>query len=133
MAKEHGRHTEISVGGDDISTYANTSELKQQSDSHDITMYGVDDYEYQGGLKKGTFTCGGVYDSAVGGPKAVITPLIGTVTEIIRKPIGTGTGKPTETFDALIDDYTETNPVAGMITWQMSTTRSGPIVPTVQA
>lgn len=133
MAKEHGRHTQISVDGDEIGPYANTSELKQQADSHDVTMYGVDDYEYQGGLKKGTFTAGGVYDSAAAGPKAIISPLIGTVVEIIRKPLGTGTGKPTETFDALIEDYTETSPVAGMITWQMSTTRSGPIVPTTQS
>jgi hypothetical protein len=75
---------------------------------------------------------GGIYDDAVTGPAAVLRPLIGTVVVLVRKPLGTGTGKPTQTVNVLIKKYTETNPVAGMITWQCDMTKSGPLVPTTQ-
>ncbi|MEV4846135.1 hypothetical protein AB0K20_23320 [Micromonospora matsumotoense] len=132
MAFVHGRHTYISLAGDDLSRPTNTSTLDQESDEHDTTGYGVDDYTVQGGLLKGAFSMGGTYDSGATGPKAVIEPLIGTVVELIRRPEGTGSGKPEETVDVLVKKYTETNPVAGMITWQCDMTKSGPITRTSQ-
>ena len=132
MAFVHGRHTFISLGGQDLSGPTNTSQLDQESDEHDVTGYGVDDYVVEGGLLKGAFTMGGTYDSGPTGPKAVIEPMIGTVVELIRRPEGTGPGKPEETVNVLVKKYTETNPVAGMVTWQCDMTKSGPKVTTTQ-
>jgi hypothetical protein len=135
MAKRHGRDTYISLDANNISRSTNTSQLDQESDEHDITCYGVDDYEYQGGLKKGAFTMGGIYEDGATGevsPKAVIEPLIGEVKTLIRRTLGTGAGLPQETVQVLIKKYTETNPVAGMITWQCDMTKSGAIVSTTQ-
>ncbi|XTZ16415.1 hypothetical protein ACQSSU_03155 [Micromonospora echinospora] len=134
MAKQHGRHTYISVGSDDISTMTNTSELTRGAQSHDLTMYG-DDYEvHGGGLKNGKFTCGGRYDNTAGtGTAAVFNPLIGETVEIVRRPEGTGTGKPEQTFDGLLVSYVETSPVADYVAWSAEFTVSGGITNSVQA
>lgn len=132
MAFVHGKDTIITVDGDDLSAYTNTSQLDQESDEHDVTTYGADDYVFAGGLLKGAFSMGGVYDDSATGPKATIEPLLGKVVPLIRKPEGTGSGKPQESVSVLIKKYTETNPVAGMITWQCDMTKSGPITRTTQ-
>lgn len=133
MAFAHGKNTEIELDSNDLSGFCNTSQLDQESDEHDVTHYGADDYSYSGGLLKGAFTMGGTYDDSATGPKAVIEPLIGTVVTLLRRPVGTGTGKPQESVNVLVKKYTETNPVAGMITWQCDMTKSGPITRTTQA
>lgn len=132
MSKVHGRHTVITIDGDDISIYCNTSDLGRKADKHDVTGYGADAHEYGGGLLDGNASIGGVYDSAAGGPHTVIRPLVGTVVPLVRKTEGTGTGKPTETVNALVEEYTETNPVADMVKWSAKLQLSGSIVDTVQ-
>lgn len=133
MAFVHSKNTEISLNAVDLTLFTNTSQLEQESDEHDLTTYGLDDYVFGGGLLKGAFSMGGNYDNTATGPKAVIEPLIGTVVELIRKPEGTGAGLPLETVDVLVKKYTETAPVAGFIAWQLELTKSGPIVRTTQA
>ena len=133
MTFRHGKDTEIEIDGDSLSAFANSSQLDQESDEHDVTTYGRDDYVVQGGLLKGSGTVSGIYDDGATGPKAVIEPLLGTVKTLIRRPLGTGTGLPQESVQVLVKKYTETNPVAGMITWQMDFTKSGPITRTTQA
>lgn len=129
----HGKRTVITVAAADISPYTNTSELTRAADKHDTTGYGVDDHVVDPGLKSGDFTCGGTYDStATVGPRAVLRPIVGTKVAITRKPEGTGTGKPLESFNATVDEYKETNPVADYIKWAAKFTVSGPIVDTVQ-
>lgn len=134
MAFVHGKDTEISVAAKNLSTYTNTSEFTRGADSHDVTTYGKDDHVHSGGLRTGGFTMGGTYDNtAVNGPAAALEPLIGTVAEIIRKPEGTGTGKPQQTFDALLTSYVETSPVADMVSWSAEFTVSDAVVTTAQA
>jgi hypothetical protein len=132
MSKVHGRHTVIIIDGHDISTHCNTSDLTRKADKSDLTGYGADDHEYGGGLGDGSASIGGVYDSAAGGPAAVLKPLRGSVVEMIRRPEGTGTGKPQETVDVLVEEYSESNPVADYIKWSTKLQPSGAIVDTVQ-
>jgi hypothetical protein len=134
MAFIHGKGTKVSVDGDDLSAYTNTSEFERGSDEHDVTTYGKDDHVVQGGLKTGKFTMGGVYDStAAVTPKVLLPPLIGTVVEVIRQVEGLGTGKPTQTFDVLMVKYVETAPVADMVTWTAEMTVSDAVATTAQA
>ncbi|KAB1925148.1 hypothetical protein F8280_12115 [Micromonospora noduli] len=133
MAFIHGKSTVITLDGDDLSAYTNTSELTLTADSHDVTTYGKNSHVFSGGLKGGTATMGGIYDSTAStGPRAVIKPLIGTVVELIRKPEGTGSGKPTDTVDVLLTQYVETNPVADMVTWSCEMTLSDDVASTTQ-
>ncbi|KXK61953.1 hypothetical protein AWW66_10965 [Micromonospora rosaria] len=133
MGWQHGRFTEIEVAGDDISTWTNTSEMTRGAASHNVTSYGKNAEVHTGGLLSGQFTCGGVYENtAVTGPHAVLNPLVGQVVEIIRRPEGSGTGKPEQTFQALCTQYVETSPVADNVTWSAQFTISGDVAETTQ-
>lgn len=116
----HGRHTFVSLNGSDLSTYTTTSQLEQNADKHDVTTYGKDDHVYSGGLGDGSFTMSGIYDSTASvGPRAVIIPLLGTTVQLIRRPEGTGSGKPMDKMNVIVEKYVETNPVADMVTWSL--------------
>lgn len=135
MAFVHGKGTVITVDSDDISAFTNTSAITRARDTHDVTAYGADAHEFSGGLGNNTFTMGGVYDSTAStGSRAVLQPIAdaGVAVEITRKPEGTGSGKPLETFDAILTSYVETSPVADMVTWQADWQISGEIVTTSQ-
>lgn len=129
----HGKDTYISLDGDDLSAYSNNVEFGRTADSHDITTFGKNSHVYQGGLGDGTSTIAGVYDStALVGPRAVVTPLIGTTVPMVHRPEGTGTGKPEDTVDVLITGYSETSPVADMVTFSIDVQFSGDVTTTAQ-
>ena len=133
MGFQHGKDTVITVGGDDISAWTNTSEMTRGAADHNVTSYGKDAEVHAGGLLNGQFTCGGTYDNTITtGTHAVLNPLVGTVVEVERSPEGTGSGKPLQTFDALLTQYVETNPVADMVTWSAQFTISDDVVETAQ-
>jgi hypothetical protein len=134
MAFIHGKNTFVSLDGDDLSAFANQSELARMGDSHDVTTFGQDSHVKQGGLLDGTSTMSGVYDNtAATGPRAVIAPLIGTVVPFIRQPEGTGASLPQDSVDVLVTGYTETNPVADMVTWSVEMELSGDVDSTAQS
>jgi hypothetical protein len=128
----HGKDTYISIDGNDLSSSSDTSEIERASDEDDVTCYGHDDHVVAGGLLKGSASVGGTYNDTASGPAAVLKPLIGTVVTLVRRPEGTGTGKPQESMSVLVKSVKETNPVAGHIKWSCDMTRSGPITDTVQ-
>lgn len=133
MAFVHGKNTYISVDGDDISAFTDSSELERTADIHDVTAYGKNAHVKQGGLLDGSGSMSGTYDSSVTGPHKILDPLVGQTVEIIRRPEGTGTGKPQKTVDAVIASYTETNPVADMVKWTCKLELSDDAVETTQA
>lgn len=124
MAKQHGRHTVITVGGDEVK--ATTSQLERGGQNHMTAEYGDDDEVYSPGLGTGSFTASGTYDTDdTTGPRAILLPLVNTVAVFTRAPEGLGAGKPLETFSAIIEKYVETNPVADMVTWSLDAKVSG--------
>lgn len=132
MANKHGKDTYISLDGDDISEFCNSSDFDREHDEHDVTCYGMDDHDYDGGLGKGKSSIGGIYDDSATGPKAVIEPLLGTKVQLIRRPEGTGATKPQEEVTVLVKKYVETNPVADMIAWTCELTHCGSVARTTQ-
>jgi hypothetical protein len=118
MPKVHGRHAVIMIDGDDISAFMNKHDFKRTADKHDVTTYGDEAHDYEGGLKDGESTLEGFYDSTAStGPAAVLDPLLGTKVPLVRRPEGTGTGLPEWTVTVLVGELVETQPVADMITW----------------
>lgn len=120
MAKVHGKVTAVSLDGHDLSVYANNAQIEITIDSHDVTTFGKNSHVFHGGLLNGTGTISGFYDStAMSGPRAVIEPIMlaGDVVPFLYKPEGTGTGKPQDAVDVLVTKYTQTSPVADMVTW----------------
>lgn len=118
MGKQHGKDTVVTLGGFDLTQYSNNSQLEFTGDSHDITTYGKNAHVFRGGLKNGTATISGFYDTtAVTGPRAVLKPMVMTNVQLIHRPEGTGAGKPQDKVDVLVTKYTQTHPVADMVTW----------------
>lgn len=133
MGWQHGKNTKITVAAKDISSWTNTSEMTRGAAGHNVTAYGKNSEVHTGGLLNGGFTCGGNYDNTVTtGTHAVLNPLVGTVVTVVRKPEGNGVGKPIQTFDALLTQYVETNPVADIVTWSAQFTVSDDVVEATQ-
>lgn len=134
MAKVHGKHTVITVATNDISPYCKTSSYTRSAKNHDTTGYGVDDEDYEPGLKGGKFTMGGVYDStATVGPRNALHALVGTKVAMTRQVEGTGTGLPQDAFDMTLDEYVESSPHDDMVTWSASGTIAGGVTTTAQS
>lgn len=121
MTTMHSKETVIIVDGNDISIYCTDSNRKRTAGTEDNTTYGKDDEVHDPTLRKGEFGCGGKYNTAATGPRAVIDPLVGTKVNIKYRPEGTGSGLPQDSFDAVITGYEETAPVAGYRLWTMTT------------
>jgi hypothetical protein len=133
MAFKHSKDTVIMLGGNDISTYCNTSSLERSATSHDVTTYGKEAKVKQGGLLDGSCSVGGWYDDTAAGPHDVIQPMVGTVVELIRRPEGTGSGLPQQTVDVLVQNYVETDPIDDIIQWTASLELSDDLVKANQA
>lgn len=129
----HGKDTFISLDGDDLSDSTNASELGLTADTHDVTTYGKSAHVYQGGLTDGTGKMSGIYANGAAGPKAIIQPLVGQTVVLVRRPEGTGTGKPQDTVDVVVKGYTESSPVADMVTWSADLQLSDTVDSTPQA
>lgn len=127
MVAEHGRNVYVSLSTSDLSAFCNTSNYEKSADSHDVTTYGNNSHVFAGGLLTGTGTIGGFYDSATTGPRNIIEPLIGKLAVYVDRPIGSGTGKTQRTVSALVMKYTESRPVADMITWSLDLQFSGDV------
>jgi hypothetical protein len=124
----HGKDVYYTLNAKDLSAYSNTSQYEKAADSHDVTTYGQGAHVFKGGLLNGTGTVGGIYDSSTSsGPRAIIEPLVGSNVTYVDRPEGTGTGRPQRTADCLVLKYTETRPVADMITWSADLQFSGTV------
>jgi hypothetical protein len=133
MTVSHGKNTIITVVTKDISPYTKNSQIERAAATHNTTGYGVDDELYAGGLRNSKFTCSGVYDNTVlVGPSIVMGGVVGSTLAIIRKVEGTGTGKPQQAFNAVLEKFVESNPHDDMVTWSADFQITGPVTLTTQ-
>lgn len=133
MGFVHGKDAQVELDDNDLSEYSNSIAFNRSADSHDTTTYGKNSKTYKGGLKDGTCTIEGIYDSdETSGPRAVIEPLLGKTVTFTYRPEGAGDGKPEDTGEAVVTSYEETTPVADMITWQCELQLSGDVTPSKQ-
>jgi hypothetical protein len=132
MAFVHGKNTYVSLDGDDLSAFTNSTDFERNADEHDVTTYGQNAHVLVGGLLGGSCSISGVYDNGATGPRKTIEPLIGTVVGLVHRPEGTGSGKPEDTVDVLVKSYKESNPVADMVQWSADLSLSGDVVTAAQ-
>jgi hypothetical protein len=117
MSRVHGSNTVLLVDGNDLTAFTSDSEIDRKADFHDVTPYGATAHIKDGGLEDGSGTMSGTFYDDATGPRAVLEPLTGTKVTLVRRPAGTGTGKPQDSVDVVITGYKETAPSAGMISW----------------
>lgn len=132
MTFVHGKDTFFSVNGTDLSTFTKTSDLERTADIHDVTCYGNVAHVYSGGLLDGKGSAGGVYDNGAQGPRATLEPLLGTSVTVIRRPAGTGSGRPQDSVTVVVGKYVETNPADDMVSWACELQLSGDVTTTAQ-
>jgi hypothetical protein len=123
VSSQHGQSTIITVAAKDISSYTMSSKLTRSANIHGFTGYGKTAEQNRGGLVKFTFTAEGWYDNTqTTGTHAVLNGQEGVTQAITRKPEGTGTGKPLQSFSAVLQEYVETNPANDIVTWSATWT-----------
>lgn len=129
----HGRTAGITLDGKDLSSFSNNIAFNRSADTHQTTSFGGTSHTFAGGLRNGTCTVTGTYDSiTVTGPRAIIRPLIGNTVTLLYRPEGTGSGRPLDTVTVVVGGYDETAPVADMVTWSATFQLSGDVVTTAQ-
>jgi hypothetical protein len=134
MARQHGKDTVVKLNAVDISTYTNSTTFNRSAAIHDTTGYGVDDTKNDPGLKGGTITIGGWYDTtALTGPGAAIEPTLGTKVAFVYQIEGTGSGLPQKTCTVVVGAYNESSPVADYVSWTAELTIDGAVNTTAQA
>ncbi len=136
MTNIHGKLTVVKLNGVDYSTYSNSTDFKDSTDTHENTTYGRDRKTYAGGLGDGTVSVGGFYDTtAVSGPRALFKPLkaAGNAVPFVYRPEGTGSGKAQSSVSVLISSFEESSPVGDMVTWTAELQMTGVLDETPQA
>lgn len=133
MARVHGRKAVYILNGVELTTVSNNSTVEIVSDKHDTTTNGKNSHVFDGGLLMSNFTLAGFYDSSLStGPKAVIQPLIGTKVTFIHRPEGTGAGLPQDSVSVLVEKYSQTHPVADMVTFSVDLQGSDDVTSSIQ-
>jgi len=134
MSLVHGKNMVITVNGTDLSAYTKNSKFPRKADVEDVTPYGHDSRVKAGSLLDGSFDMDGNYDSTAStGPRAVLRPLLGSSTTVIRRPEGTGSGLPQDSFTGILSSYEETAPAAGYVMWSATFDISGDVDSTAQS
>jgi hypothetical protein len=133
MAPVPGTRMVVLVNGTDISIYCDSNEHHKKPDIVDITTYGKDAHVKAGTLLDGNGAIGGIYDSSTAtGPRAILNPIVGQTVPYIRRPEGTGAGKPQDLVNIVVGEYVETDPVADMVRWTCAVEYSDTINSTPQ-
>ncbi|GAA2543669.1 hypothetical protein [Pseudonocardia hydrocarbonoxydans] len=130
----HSKGVAVSVNAKPLGTFSNSVTFGRTADTHDVTTFGKNSKVYAPGLKDGTASISGIYDStAVNGPGAVLRPLVGAAAvPLVYQPEGsTGAGRPTATVQVLVTGYEESSAVADMVMWSCELQLSDDIADTV--
>jgi len=132
MATVHGSLHTYLLNGVDMSQFSDASDPERTADTHETTTYGKKSKTYTGGLLDGTNTIGGIYDTSLSGPAAIIEPLLGQTVPYVYRPEGTGSGKPQKTVSVVVGKYTESIPVGDIIRWSVDLQYTGDVVISTQ-
>lgn len=135
MATSHGKKTNIKVATKDVSPFCKSSQIERNAAVHNTTGYAPtgDSETFAGGTRNATFTMSGLYDNTVSvGPRLVLLNQEGNTLAVVRLVEGSGTGLPSEAFNAVLTKYVETNPNDDMVSWSADFTISGVITSTTQ-
>ena len=118
MAFAHGRLTYFKLATADLSAWVDNTDFPQEADLHETTTYGKSAKTFAPGLKNATFSVGGLYDAATGGPEAIIRPLVGAAAVAFEfGPESNTPTKPKFTGSCLVKNYKTSHPVGDMVRW----------------
>ena len=118
MAFVHGKGTDFSVDGNNISTYTDSVSLDRNIDTAETTAFGDDDRTYIAGLRGHTFTASGHWDSTLDGYAIGMDD--GAVVAFEYGPEGSTAGDVKYSGNALITNYSQSSGVGDKASWSAS-------------
>lgn len=95
-------------------------------ETFDTSVWGQSNKTFASGMGDGAVSITGKFDSATGGPDAILEALLDVdlPLTIEWQPEGTGAGKPFKRVEAILNSYAASAPVGGIVTfaatWQAS-------------
>lgn len=135
MAFRHGKSAVVTVNAVDLSTFCDNLDLSVDVDTADTTTFGSTWKSALVGLPGGKLEISGDYDpTATTGPaSAIFACITGAVpVAVVHKPGGTLSGQRTNSFNAIVTNYSESSPVGGIVKFKASLLATGAVTPTTQ-
>lgn len=135
MAFKHGKTAEITVNSVALSPFCDSADFAVDIDTGDTTTFGSAWKSALAGVPGAKLDLVGKYDGVAStGPAAVIMAAIaaGVAIPIVHKPSGTASGQRTNSFNALVTNYTESSPVGGIVTFKASLLATGTVTTVTQ-
>jgi hypothetical protein len=127
---QHGKSTSFQIAAHEIGPYTTSVTFEADNDIHDITAFGATNHRYLAGLIDGKITVNGFWDkTAVVGSYTVIYALVGSSAgaAFIYGPEGSTTGKVKQSGTVILESYSESAPVADMVTFTATFRIDGPV------
>lgn len=135
MPFRHGKTAEITVNGTSITTFGVQADFSIDVDTGDTTTFGSAWKSALAGVPGAKLDITGDYDgTAATGPAAVFLACItgGVPVAVVHKPGGTLTGQRTNSFNAIVTNYTESSPVGGIVSFKASLLVTGAVTSVTQ-
>jgi len=135
MAFRHGKNAVVTVNAVDLSAFCDNLELAIDVDTADTTTFGSSWKSALAGVAGAKAELSGDYDpTATTGPASAIFACIsgGVPVAVVHKPGGTLSGQRTNSFNAIVTNYTETSSVGDVVKFKASLLATGAVTPTTQ-
>lgn len=116
----HGHNAQLLIATHDISPYCTTISTERMNDVHDTSTFGVTGHTFRSGLTNGKITVNGLWDkTATVGSYIVFKALIGEgiSAAFTYGPEGSTTGNVKVTGTCVLESYTESAPVADLVSF----------------
>lgn len=125
----HGKNTRLVVGGSDLSTFTESTDVTDGRAVHKVTAYGPTRKRESKtlGLGDGKITIKGTHASEANSPRKVLEALMDQDAEVafLLQHQGVGSGLPQLSVNILVANYNESLPVNDMIKWTADLEMSG--------
>lgn len=135
-ASVHGSKSSLQLDAHELGPNITNTQVQRGNDVHDKTGYGQTAHTFAAGLANGKITIQGWWDkNATTGSytqmKAYMVGPASTAVAWIWAPEGTTTGNVKISGSGFIEDYTESSPVADIVTFSATLQISGAVTDTV--
>lgn len=130
----HGKTAQVTINAKDISPYVTSVTFERGNDTHDTTTFGSTSHSYIAGLIDGKMSVSGLWDkTALVGSEVVFNSMVGTAAgfPFVYGPEGSTAGNVKYTGTVVLDNYSESTPVADLVTFTAALKISGAVTLTV--
>jgi len=115
MAFVHGKDSHFELDGEDLTPFLTDVSLNKSAETAETSVMGIENKTYIEGLKDGTISMSGRYDSTAStGPDAVLSGASGEVA-FEYGPEGTANGKVKYTGNCIVTSYQISSPVGDVV------------------